>query len=82
MFRYYSCLFRIAEFKRTTARAVILKNIPHCYTIEASTGFFYSQEEKKDIPFTTDKYEFMGEKIAETLRDYLELLYDEEQTRL
>jgi hypothetical protein len=24
----------------------------------------------------------MGEKIAKTLRDYLELLYDEEQTRL
>lgn len=33
MFRYYSCLFRIADFKKTTARAVILNNVPHCYTI-------------------------------------------------
>jgi hypothetical protein len=42
MFRYYSCLFRIADFKRTTARAVILNNVPHCYAVEASTGFYYS----------------------------------------
>jgi hypothetical protein len=41
MFRYYSCLFRVAEFKKATARAVVLRNVPHCYTIEASTGFYY-----------------------------------------
>lgn len=33
IFRYYSCLFRIADFKRATARAVLLNTIPHCYTI-------------------------------------------------
>jgi hypothetical protein len=33
MFRYYSCSFRIANFKRSTARAVLLKHIPHCYTV-------------------------------------------------
>lgn len=33
IFRYYSCLFRISDWKRTTARAVILKQIPHCYTV-------------------------------------------------
>lgn len=33
MFRYYSCLFRVSEAKKSTARAVILRNVPHCYTI-------------------------------------------------
>ena len=56
MFRYYSCVFRIAQYKRTTGRAVILKNVPHCYTIEASAGFYYSQGEKKDVAFTTEKW--------------------------
>ena len=52
IFRFYSCLFRVADFKRTTARAVLLNSIPHCYTIEASTGGYYSQEDKKDVNFT------------------------------
>lgn len=35
MFRYYSCIFKINEFKETTARAVLLRkmNIPLSYTI-------------------------------------------------
>ena len=41
IFRYYSCVFRIADFKRTTARAVLLGYIPHCYTFEASVGSYY-----------------------------------------
>jgi hypothetical protein len=82
MFRYYSCLFRIADFKRTTARAVILNNVPHCYTIEASTGFYYSQQEKKDIPFTPASWRLMGRIIGEALKDYMNLMYDEEMTRL
>lgn len=45
-------MFRIASFKRTTARAVILRNVPHCYTVEASNAFYYSSVEKKDINFT------------------------------
>jgi hypothetical protein len=56
MFRYYSCLFRVAEFKKATARAVILRNVPHCYTIEASTGFYYCPIEKKDVAFTPAKW--------------------------
>ena len=52
MFRYYSCVFRIAEFKKSTARAVVLRNVPHCYTVEASTGFYYCHTEKKDMPYT------------------------------
>lgn len=46
MFRYYSCIFKISEFKESTARAVILRNfkIPLTYTIEASNGSFYNHE--------------------------------------
>lgn len=33
IFRYYSCMFRISDWKRTTARAVLLRQIPHCYTV-------------------------------------------------
>ena len=51
MFRYYSCLFRIAYFKRATARAVVLKQVPHCYTIEASNSCYYSVEEKRNLDF-------------------------------
>jgi hypothetical protein len=49
-------MFRIASFKKATARAVLLRNIPHCYTIEASNAFFYSSEEKKDISFTCQRF--------------------------
>lgn len=35
MFRYYSCIFKINEFKESTARAVLLRRlgIPLSYTI-------------------------------------------------
>lgn len=35
MFRYYSCIFKVSEFKETTARAVVLRKlgIPFTYTI-------------------------------------------------
>ena len=56
MFRYYSCLFRIASFKRATARAVILRQVPHCYTIEASNSGYYSVEEKRNIDFGIPKW--------------------------
>ena len=68
MFRYYSCIFRIAEFKKSTARAVVLRNVPHCYTVEASTGFYYDPIQKKDIPFTPERWMLMGRKIAEALK--------------
>lgn len=77
MFRYYSCLFRVAEFKKTTARAVVLRNVPHCYTIEASTGFYYCPVEKRDIPFTPEKWTEMGGVLGESLREYIELLNEE-----
>ena len=33
MFRYYSCIYRITPCKKSTARAVLLKQIPYSYTI-------------------------------------------------
>ena len=35
MFRYYSCIFKISDFKVTTARAILLRrlNVPLSYTI-------------------------------------------------
>lgn len=45
MFRYYSCSFKISEDKKTTARAIFLKNIsiPFSFTVEASNGSFYDK---------------------------------------
>lgn len=71
MFRYYSCIFRVAEFKKATARAVVLRNVPHCYTIEASTGLYYCPAEKRDVPFTPDTWMLMGRVIAEGIKDYI-----------
>jgi len=70
MFRYYSCSFRISSEKRTTARAVLLKHIPHCYTIEASIGFYYSLSQKKDNEFTPVIWQQMGKYINESIGDY------------
>ena len=33
MFRYQSCLFRVDQTKKKTARAYMLGLIPYCYTI-------------------------------------------------
>lgn len=45
MFRYYSCSFKISEYKSTTARAIFFRqiNIPLSYTIETSNGFYYDK---------------------------------------
>ena len=53
MFRYYSCSFKIAFCKETTARAIFQRKlgIPFSYTIEASNGSYYDHERLKDIPF-------------------------------
>lgn len=53
MFRYYSCIFKIEEDKKSTARAVFqqMYGIPLCYTVEASNGSYYSTEILKDFPF-------------------------------
>lgn len=74
VFRYYSCLFRISHWKRTTARAVFLKHIPHCYTVEASVGSYYSPQEKADVPFTPPRWQLVGKTILQSMVEYLQML--------
>ena len=50
MFRMKSCLYKVANFKRTTARAYMLAYIPYCYTIQSSVGC-YKNAKNIDIPF-------------------------------
>ena len=44
IFRFQSCMFRVAAGKRTTARAFMLSLIPYCYTIESSVGLYRSSD--------------------------------------
>lgn len=62
MFRFYSCIFKVSEFKYSTARAVLLRklNIPFSYTIESSNGSYYDNEQLKDIAFNEKSWEHMG----------------------
>jgi hypothetical protein len=69
-------MFRISDWKRTTARAVLLRQIPHCYTVEASVGSYYSPKEKEEIPFTPTGWEFVGKTIAQSIQEFFEMLED------
>ena len=53
MFSYYSCVFKIEESKKTTARSIFQKmhNIPLSFTIEASNSSYYDTNMLKDFPF-------------------------------
>ena len=82
MFRSYSCMFRISSEKKTTARAVLLRYVPHCYTIEASAGFYYSAEEKKDYDFTPISWQNMGKMVGLGIGDYFKLIDVEKTNKL
>lgn len=77
MFRYYSCIFRISSEKKKTARAVLLRQVPHCYTIEASVGSFYSHTEKKDYEFTPTSWQNMGKFLAQGMMEYFKITSEE-----
>lgn len=66
MFRMKSCLFKVANFKRSTARAFMLAYIPYCYTIESSVGIFRDAKQE-DHPFNIRKWKEVGAKIAESI---------------
>lgn len=55
IFRMKSCLFKVANFKKATARAYMLAYIPYCYTIESSVGLFRDGRQT-DHPFTVKKW--------------------------
>ena len=58
MFRYYSCVFRISENKRSTGRAVMFEEvgIPYTYTVESSNGFYYDPNTLTTNQFTRLKW--------------------------
>ena len=65
-FRMKSCLFKVATFKRSTARAFMLAYIPYCYTIESSVGLFRDAHQQ-DRPFVPRKWREVGARITEAL---------------
>ena len=69
MFRYYSCIFKISDFKVTTARAILLRrlNVPLSYTIETSNGSYFDYECLKDVPYNVEKWLQMGAAVGEAL---------------
>lgn len=78
MFRFYSCVFRIAESKKETARAVMLSKyrIPYVFTIESSNGCYYDSETKSKVDFNKSKWEEMGSLFGVSLTEYI-LMVDE-----
>lgn len=84
MFRYYSCSFKINEFKETTARAVLLRKlyIPLSYTIETSNGSYFDYEKLKDVPYTEVLWKEMGWKTGMALFEYCELVVSAEKNRI
>ena len=84
MFRYYSCVFKIEDIKKTTARAIFLKyfNIPMCYTIEASNGSYYDTELLKDVHFNEEMWIEMGTEIGAGISEYLSIMQAAELARI
>ena len=72
IFRYFSCSYRIANDKKTTARAVMLNEmmIPNVFTIEASLGFYHDYALHRDMAFERKKWEELGEYVLIALKEY------------
>lgn len=73
MFRYYSCVFKISENKKSTGRAVMFEEvgIPYTYTVESSNGFYYDPATLSTCQFTRPKWLEMGLHIGEALNEYM-----------
>jgi len=52
VFRYYSCKFKVASFKESTARGYFNSLSLRTYTHETSTHCFFDFATRKDQPFT------------------------------
>lgn len=64
MFRYYSCSFRISEHKLSTARAMISRFVPFCYTVETSNSAYYCADTRNIIDFTHYDWITIGKEIG------------------
>ena len=84
MFRYYSCIFRITEGKKDTARAVFFHDytIPFTYTVEASNGSYYDRDQKQTFDFNKNRWEEIGQSFAIGIQEYMEVVPAEERREL
>ena len=75
MFRYHSCIYRVSEHKRNTARVIFNQkyDICNCFTIEVSNGFYYISGNPVNIEFNCKQWIKMGQYIAEALNQLLEV---------
>ena len=69
LFRYHSCLFRISNLKKRTARAIFsaLYSIIYCYTIEVSNGLYYLTGNPVIYKFNVQTWIEVGRNIIESL---------------
>lgn len=74
MFRYYSCIFRIADIKRSTARGVFseLYDLANCFTMETSNGSYY--HETKTYDFTPQHWKEIGNLLGNSLCELIDNL--------
>jgi hypothetical protein len=72
MFRYQSCIFKVAAAKKTTARAFMLGLVPFCYTVESSVGCYRATASKETLAFGPGKWEEVGAIIGEALKESIE----------
>ena len=56
IFRFPSCSFRIADEKKTTARAIFSRLISLCYTIESSNWSYVLSTSNKVFDFGSQKW--------------------------
>jgi len=78
MFRFHSCRFTVEAAKTRCARVVFNRdfNILNCFTLEASMfGYVDSQRCTKEL--TMDDYISFGVKMAQTLKEYCDLIDDD-----
>ena len=80
MFRFHSCIFRVARGKLTTARAVFSMDygIHNCYTLEASFAGYLSKS-RETVPFNSESLISMGRHLGRGFFTYLKLLEEEEE---
>lgn len=75
MFRFYSCIFKVSQQKKSTARAVFNQacEIANSYTIETSNGSFISEDGGKSVDFNEKLWTRMGELIGVALHEYVQM---------
>jgi len=81
LFRFFSCKFRVAPCKETTARVVLWNefNITNCFTIEASFHGYFNKE-RVTLDFDQSHFLDIGEVLASSIFEYLIITEQEART--